>query len=224
MCRPKTYVVLAASVAIALIAWSCDRATPVSPRLDGPSLGVEGEGSKCPGGKFTGGGRIDPPDHKDWEDQENPQTGPQISGKLTFGFNVFLGTDGDGNCVVEKGQIQVVHHQPLPPYQVTWHMSIHDGVSETDGQPMPARTYVTSRGGLCVIVGTTSGTTRFRDVTAHEEGIERARMTACDNDEPGSSPGFGPDAFRWETQRYGDTQLQYLTGGNIQAHEQRGGQ
>ena len=43
-------------------------------------------------------------------------------------------------------------------------------------------------------------------------------MTACDNGEPGSSPGFGPDAFRWETERYGDTQLQYLTGGNIQAH------
>lgn len=219
MWRRGTPAALAAPVAVALIVWSCDRPTPVSPHPDGPNFGMEGgEPVPCPGAKFTGGGRIDPPDHHDFEDQQDGQNGPQISGKTTFGFNVFLEHDFKGDCVVTKGQIQVVHHRPEQPGQVMWHMSIHNGVSSDDGNPVPARVYSTSRGGFCVVVGTTSGVARFRDVDAHTEGIARSRFTACDNAEPGSSPGFGPDAMRWETEHYGDTQLQYLTGGNIQAH------
>ena len=139
MSRRRTYLALATPVAVALIVWSCDRAAPVSPLPDRPNFGSKGgEGEECPTAKFTGGGRIDPPDHKDWEDQENSQTGPQISGKTTFGFNVFLGSDGKGNCIVTKGQIQVVHHRPEQPGQVMWHMSIHNGVSsDDDGHPMP---------------------------------------------------------------------------------------
>ena len=208
-------LMLAVPVAVALIAWSCERAAPVSPTSDGLSLTKKGE-EKCPSSKFTGGGRIDPPDHQDTEDQHNSQTGPQISGKVTYGFNVFLDSDADGNCIVTKGEIQVVHHQPQYPFQVTWHIAIHGRQNDYDGNPVPARTYMTSRGGLCVIVGTTVA--RMRAVTLGQEAIERARLTACDNGEPGSSPGYGPDAFRWESEHFGDTQLQYLTGGNIQAH------
>ena len=217
MFKPRYLVMLAAPAAIALGVWSCDRPTTVSPRMSKPNFWAGGE--QCPGSKFTGGGRIDPPDHLDAEDQEDPQSGSQMSGKVTFGFNVFLGSDADGNCVVEKGEIQVVHHQPEYPFQVTWHVSIHDGVNSTDGStPVPAHTYFSSRGGLCVVVGPT--TARGHAVTlGGVKFTEQTRMTACDNGEPGSSPGFGPDAFRWESmENFGDTQLQFLTGGNIQAH------
>lgn len=217
MWRGRTRAALATPVAVALIVWSCDRATPVSPHPGQPSFGEEGPPpAPCPGGKFTGGGRIDPPDHIDWEDQTYGQTFPQMSGKVTYGFNVFLGSDADGNCIVTKGQIQVVHHQPLPPYQVTWHVSIHDGANAYDGREVPAHTYSTSRGGHCVHVGMM--TARTHAVTYGQDGFDQTRLTACDNGEPGSSPGFGPDALRWESEGFGDTQLQYLTGGNIQAH------
>jgi hypothetical protein len=215
MFKLRNLVALAAPVAVALVAWSCDRAaTPVSPRVGPPNFWAGSE--LCPGGKFTGGGRIDPPDHQDAEDQEDPQSGPQMSGKVTFGFNVFLGSDANGNCVVQKGEIQVVHHQPEFPFQITWHIAIHNGANDIDGSAVPARTYISSRGGLCVVVGPTA--VRTHAVTLQQEGTEQGRMTACDNGEPGSSPGFGPDAFRWESEHFGDTQLQFLTGGNIQAH------
>jgi hypothetical protein len=95
-------------------------------------------------------------------------------------------------------------------------VSIHSGANDIDGTAVPARTYFSSRGGLCVVVGPTRA--RTHAVTLQQEGTEQTRMTACDNGEPGSSPGFGPDAFRWESANFGDTQLQFLTGGNIQAH------
>ena len=47
-------------------------------------------------------------------------------------------------------------------------------------------------------------------------------MRVCDNGEPGSSPGIGPDTFRWKTSDDGDTGDVTgdtpLTGGNIQQH------
>jgi len=176
----------------------------------------------CPKAKFTGGGRIDPPGHQDATDQ---MIGPdatstrgytgQMSGKVTFGFNIFLGTDG-GHCIVQKGEIQVVHHQPLYPFQVMWHVSIHDGRNDADNSVVYASTW---KNGQCVNVGPDeSMTARGKAVTLGMEGNEPTEMWACDNGEPGSSPGFGPDAFRWKSHMFGDTQLQYLTGGNIQAH------
>lgn len=201
-------------LAAALLAAACqDTPAPTAFTPDRPNFWAGGE--ECPGMKFTGGGRIDPPDHQDFEDQEDGLNGPQMSGKVTFGFNVFLGSNDNGECVVEKGEIQVVHHQPEYPYQVTWHIAIHNGVNDEGGE-VPARTYISGHGGWCVVVGHTPA--RYHAVTFGNKGTEQARMTACDNGEPGSSPGFGPDAFRWESENFGDTQLQYLTGGNIQAH------
>ncbi len=198
-------------LAAALLAAACqDATTPASPAH--PNFWA---GGGC-FGKWTGGGRIDPPDHQDVDDQEDGLNGRQMTGKVTFGFNVFL-TGTDDNCTVDKGEIQVVHHQPDYPFQVTWHISIHNGANAIDGSSVPARTYINGHGHRCLVVGFTAA--RGHAVTLGVEGTDQDRMTVCDNGEPGSSPGFGPDAFRWETQAFNlDTQLQYLTGGNIQDH------
>jgi len=199
-------------LAAALLAAACqDATTPASPAH--PNFWA---GGGCVG-KWTGGGRIDPPDHQDVDDQEDGLNGGQMTGKVTFGFNVFL-TGTDDNCMVDKAEIQVVHHQPDYPFQVTWHISVHNGVNREDGStPVPARTYINGHGHRCLVVGFTAA--RAHAVTLGLEGTDQDRFTVCDNGEPGSSPGFGPDAMRWETLAFNlDTQLQYLTGGNIQDH------
>jgi len=211
MMHQPNRLVVPGLLAAALLAAACqDATTPASPAH--PNFWA---GGGC-FGKWTGGGRIDPPDHQDVDDQEDGLNGQQMTGKVTFGFNVFL-TGTDDNCTVDKGEIQVVHHQPDYPFQVTWHISIHNGANAIDGSSVPARTYINGHGHRCLVVGFTAA--RGHAVTLGVEGTDQDRMTVCDNGEPGSSPGFGPDAFRWETQAFNlDTQLQYLTGGNIQDH------
>lgn len=171
-----------------------------------------GKGEQCTPVKFTGGGRIDPP-NPDFPDGASGVS--TMTGKTTFGFNVVLGTDANGNCVVTKGEIEVVHH----PSQTSWHVSIHNGANALDGSPVPAFAYDDDSGrGVCVLVGTDGTLARVDG----NRGTELVRMTACDNGEPGSQqPGVsasGPDAFQWETLNHGSTDLTYLTGGNIQAH------
>jgi hypothetical protein len=209
----KGFVVVSGLLAAGLLVTACEnQKTPTGLKDAGPPNFWAG-GELCTPGKFTGGGRIDPPN----PDYEDGATGSSsMTGKVTFGFNVFLGTDADGRCVVTKGEIQVVHH----PSQTTWHVSIHNGVNSIDGSEVPAFTYQDDSGrGTCVIVATEGTLARVDG----NQGTELTRMTACDNGEPGSQqPGvglaYGPDAFRWETERHGDTDLTYLTGGNIQAH------
>jgi len=165
-------------------------------------------GDHCTPTKFTGGGRIDPP-NQDAVDQATPLSGPQLTGKLTFGFNVFLGTDDNGNCVVTKGEIQAVYH----PSQTAWHVSIHDGVNSIGGSEVAALVYADPSGGACVVVGVDYTSARVDG----QQGTDQVRMTACDNDR-GQPQSSGKDAFRWESSSDGDTQLTYLTGGNIVAH------
>ncbi|HEX4560972.1 MAG TPA: hypothetical protein VH113_03995 [Gemmatimonadales bacterium] len=171
-----------------------------------------GGGEECTPLKFTGGGRIDPP-NPDFPDGASGVS--TMTGKVTFGFNVFLGTDANGNCVVTKGEIEVVDH----PSQTSWHVSIHDGANSLDGSEVMAFTYDDDSGrGVCVQVGTNGMLARVNG----NQGTEETRLTACDNGEPGSQqPGIsssGPDALNWETLNHGSTDLTYLTGGNIQAH------
>src|SRR5438046_8815773 len=77
-------------VAATLFAWGCDRpATPAGPK---PSFS-DGAASCAAGARFTGGGRIDPPE----------------AGKTSFGFNV----DGTGGCSGEgpsTGQLRTGNH------------------------------------------------------------------------------------------------------------------
>lgn len=213
-----TLIVWPSLIAAGLLAAACTDQPNVNMAPKRPSFWVAPP--PCPAAKFTGGGRIDPP-HPDPDpaDRAPGTPGPgertPIVGKTTFGFNVFLGTDGSGHCIVTKGEIQVVHH----PSKTKWHVSIHNGVDDF-GETVFASTY---NSGRCVLVGLDGMTARVNG----QRGSELTRMSACDKGEPGSSPGFGPDSWRWETLATantpstapsGDTDQTLLTGGNIQAH------
>jgi hypothetical protein len=215
-------------LAVALLAAACSDQTNLNTAPKRPSFWVGGE-HPCTPGKWTGGGRIDPPTAIDPDPADRaPGTYPPpgstpINGKVTFGFNVFIGVV-KGDCIVTKGEIQVVHH----PSKTRWHVSIHDNVDDY-GETVYAFTY---NSGHCVVVFNPSN-----GITARvngQQGTEQVRMSACDKGEPGSSPGYGPDSFRWEAmatastpstapggstnETRGDTDQNLLTGGNIQAH------
>jgi len=150
---------------------------------------------QCPTAKFTGGGRIDSPPVN------------SMPGKVTFGFNVFA---NGPNCTVSKGEIELVDH----PRKISFHVSIHGG-TDGAGNSVPY-----SVSGTCLTVGPMTGAERGPGATSStESGI---MMRVCDNGEPGSSPGIGPDTFRWKTSDDGDTGDVTgdtpLTGGNIQQH------
>jgi len=214
----RSLIVWPSLIAAGVLAVACTDQPSVSMAPNRPSFWVAPP--PCPAAKFTGGGRIDPP-HPDPDPADRapgtpgPGERPPIVGKTTFGFNVFLGTDGSGHCIVTKGEIQVVHH----PSKTRWHVSIHNGVDDF-GETVFASTY---NAGRCVLVGLDGMTARVNG----QAGSELTRMSACDKGEPGSSPGFGPDSWRWETLATantpstapsGDTDQTLLTGGNIQAH------
>lgn len=119
--------------------------------------------------------------------------------KVTFGFNIHA----DGACQPIKGQLEVVHH----PTQTKWHQI---AIREFESYSSP-------EGGEC---GHWNGTVRAKHGNGdwHDHDFE---VEVCDNGEPGSSPGTGPDTFHIIV--YGedfgyDSGRVALTGGNIQAH------
>ena len=117
-------------------------------------------------------------------------------GKTTFGFNV----DGSSGPPF-KGEMEVVYHGGVAPMTRIHSLEIDTFNGYTDE----------ARGGVC---GTWTGTARVSD------GSERRySATACDNGEPGSSPGTGPDRFGITVDGLGSTGVTDLTGGNIQAHK-----
>jgi len=116
-------------------------------------------------------------------------------GKTTFGFNV------DGRTGPPfKGEMEVVYHGGVAPMTRIHSLEIDTFTGSLD-----------PRGGVC---GTWTGTARVSD------GSERSySATACDNGEPGSRPGTGPDRFGITVDGLGSTGITDLTGGNIQAHK-----
>jgi len=132
-----------------------------------------------------------------------------MTGKVTFGFNVFLGSDASGNCIVNKGEIEVNGHVA----KIAWHVSIHDGIDAFSGRPVFATTFADASGGNCVVVGVPSMTARANP----QGGFEETQFEACDNDR-GAPQNSRRDAMRWRTAGHGDTGLTFLTGGNIVDH------
>jgi len=138
-----------------------------------------------------------------------------MTGKVTFGFNVFLGQDANGNCIVKKGEIEVNGHA----LKIAWHVSIHDGVDAFDGRPVFANEFSDGHpGGVCVVVGVPDNY-----MTAREKGkgatepSELTQFEVCDNDR-GGRQNTRSDAMRWRSEHHGDTGMTYLKGGNVVEH------
>jgi len=192
-------------LAAGLLVAACGEQTSLNPAPTKPNFwgGVE----ECTSGKWTGGGRIDAP-NPDYDDGATGTT--TLPGKTTFGFNVFLGANADGRCVVTKGEIEVNYH----PSQTSWHVSIHNGVDDF-GEPVFAEVVDpdASGRGACLVVGVDPVTARVNG----NQSTDQVQFEICDNDR-GSPQNSGTDAMRWISNGYGDTDLTYLTGGNIVDH------
>ncbi len=218
----KTLVVWPGLVLAGLMAAACSDQTNVN-KMAGikPSFWASPPPAQCVTGKWTGGGRIDPPANHDTQDETSGgqppayDPMPPLLGKTTFGFNVHLGQDANGNCIVEKGEIEVNYH----PGKIAWHVAIHDGVDAYDGRPVFANEFSDGHpGGVCLVVGVPDNF-----MTAREKGpgatepTELTQFEVCDNDR-GGPQNTRSDAMRWRSQHHGDTGLTYLTGGNIVEH------
>src|SRR5436309_1423833 len=107
----RNLIVWPSLIAAGLLAAACTDQPKVSMAPNRPAFWVVPPPAQCPTGKWTGGGRIDPPSNHDALDADAVHEAeffaalPPMTGKFTFGFNVFLGQDAEGNCVVTKGQI-----------------------------------------------------------------------------------------------------------------------
>ena len=125
-----------------------------------------------------------------------------LGGKTTFGFNV----DAEDWCRSGgpiKGQLQTVWH---PPHTLIHSLTIDEFFSFDDPE---------GRGGRCAAF---TGLARVKDGNGSWVQ-EHFGAVACDNGEPGSSPGRGPDRYGIslkESER--ESGVVDLTGGNIQAH------
>lgn len=218
----------------ALVVTACENTQPVTApakvRSDltcGGSGGCPPPPPPCEIGKWTGGGRIDPtgdaartaPNDDALDEGSGGQPPPPsatvasfITGKVTFGFNVFLGSDAQGNCIVNKGEIEVNGHA----LQIAWHVSIHDGIDSFSGQPVFAATFADGHtGGECLVVGVPPN---YMIARANPQGgTELVQFEVCDNDR-GRPQNSGSDAMRWRAANHGDTGLTYLTGGNVVDH------
>ncbi|HXG96154.1 MAG TPA: post-COAP-1 domain-containing protein, partial [Gemmatimonadales bacterium] len=133
-----------------------------------------------------------------------PQARAQVSGggridpsvgKTTFGFNV----DGRSGPPFQ-GEMQVVYHGGTSPMTRIHSVSI-DGLTTSPD----------SRGGICI---TWTGSARVNNADQR-----RFTATACDNGEPGSSPGKGPDRFGITVDGSVSIGVTDLTGGNTQARQ-----
>ena len=238
----RNLIVWPSLIAAGLLAAACGDQSKVKLAPMRPKFWVTPPPAQCPTGKWTGGGRIDPasPDptagsNHDATDEDAVHEAefffvqlPAMTGKVTFGFNVFLGQDANQNCIVEKGEIEVNGHSQ----KIAWHVSIYDGADAYDGRPVHAAVFSDghsnpndpSGSGVCLVVGIPDGY-----MTARENGpgstepYELTQFEVCDNDRGGpqngrTPTGFHVDAMRWRSQHHGDTHLIYLTGGNVVEH------
>jgi hypothetical protein len=224
--RLKYPTVLPGLVAAGLLAAACSDQPNLNMTPQRPNFWLTPPPAQCVTGKWTGGGRIDPTGNRLASNYDNvdepaggqpaaPDPAPYMTGKVTFGFNVFLGQDANGNCIVKKGEIEVNGHA----LKIAWHVSIHDGVDAYDGRPVFANEFSDGHpGGVCVVVGVPDNF-----MTAREKGpgatepSELTQFEVCDNDR-GGRQNTRSDAMRWRSEHHGDTGMTYLKGGNIVEH------
>ena len=166
---------LTATVAIALVGWSCEaRNTALAPSTGGPSFHFNE--FECVPLKMTGGGRIDfPPGTQ----EKNP---PASHLYETFGAHVMASgrVDENGVCLADKGQLQWVDHRP--------EMRINGSPLNLHSTAITFARRATDVAEFCV------------DGAVHWGGLLRVNNTDqeniqfevwdCDNGEPGRRDGF----------------------------------
>jgi len=201
----------AATVAIVLVAWSCDtQRDALAPKVGLPQAHFTAP--ECVPFKMTGGGRIDYPPGTA---EKNP---PASHIYETFGAHVIAsGREENGVCVAEKGSLEWVDHRP--EFRIGGRpLNLHS-IDITFAEAFSAPETDCSDGGA-----RWGGTLRVKNTgeTADFEVFD------CDNGEPGRSDGFGIRAFPVNGELYEvlcpDPALPpaepacTLTGGNRQFH------
>ncbi len=190
MCRTIARSLAPGLVAAALFGWGCER--PANPASSKPAFWFTPGPQNCQAGsRFTGGGRIDP-----------------AAGKTTFGFNVDARDWCSSSTGTIRGELQTVYH---PTHTLVHSLGIDAFESYASGRINPK----TGQTGQCAHF---AGPARVKDGNGPWNYNERFEATACDNGEPGSSPGRGPDQYAISLSDGRSVPLTDLTGGNIQAH------
>jgi hypothetical protein len=199
---------LTAPIAVALVAWSCDRQSSALAPIGAPVFHFFQ--FQCTAFKMTGGGRIDYPPGSA---QKNP---PSSHDYETFGAHVMSSgqTDPNGVCLADKGALEWIDHRPE---------------MEVNGHPLNLHA-------TAVTFAEVATDTDCKDGAAHWGGKLRVQNTGqedldfevwdCDNGEP----GVGHDGFAIRVPALGyevmcpDPSLPpaeptcTLTGGNRQFH------
>jgi hypothetical protein len=171
----RSLALTAATVAIVLVAWSCDtQPEPLGPTI-GPPL-FHFHAPLCVPFKMTGGGRIDYPFGTA---EKNP---PASHRYQTFGAHVIgSGEKVNGVCLAEKGSLQWVDHRP--EFRINGRpLNLHS-IEITFAEAFSAPETDCSDGGA-----RWGGTLRVKNTgeTANFEVFD------CDNGEPGAgNDGFG---------------------------------
>ena len=200
---------LSATIAIALVGWSCEaHRAELAPTTGGPLFHFHE--FECSPLKITGGGRIDYPPGT----AENNAPATHIY--ETFGAHVIASgrTDANGTCLADKGELEWIDHRP------EWNINGH-----------PLNLHATA-----VTFAERATDTDCSDGAVHWGGLLRVQNTGqqnlgfevwdCDNGEP----GVGNDGFAISVPDLGyavmcdDPDLPpaeptcTLTGGNRQFH------
>src|SRR5436309_15185945 len=96
----RSLIVWPSLIAAGLLAAACSDQPKVSMAANRPAFWVVPPPAQCPTGKWTGGGRIDPPSNPATADEAvHPEFFPfelrSVAGKVTAGVNVCPGRDAE---------------------------------------------------------------------------------------------------------------------------------
>jgi hypothetical protein len=199
---------LTATVAIALVAWSCETHRPaLAPTVGGPLFHFNE--FTCIPFKMTGGGRIDYPPGSA---EKNPPASHQYQ---TFGAHVIASgqTNENGLCLADKGALEWIDHS-----------------IKVNGHPLNLHaTAITFAEVALDAFDCSDGAARWGGkLRVQNDGEQEYDFTVwdCDNAEPGaghdgfaiSVPALGYEVMCWDAELPPSEPACTLTGGNRQFH------
>ena len=205
----RNLALLAAPVAVALVAWSCEpQPNALAPNIGTPLAHFQPGNFVCTPLKMTGGGRIDYPPE---QTTKNPPASHEYE---TFGAHV-MGSgrqDANGVCLADKGALEWVDHRPE---------------MEVNGHPLNLHATAVTFAEVATDASCTDGAVhwggKLRVQNTGENDLD-FEVWDCDNGEP----GVGHDGFAIHVPAIGYAvscftvtpadPTCYLTGGNRQFH------